>query len=106
MGLGEEYDRRDGIRLGELVALGGVHPPNLIEEAIARADRVNPWINTIVHADVRGCSQARERRARRNHLFRGVSLLLLKDPMGCACGASATARTSPRHSENLNPKVD
>ncbi len=48
MTLADEYDRRDGLGLAELVASGEVHPSELLEEAIARAERVNPRLNAIV----------------------------------------------------------
>jgi amidase len=46
--IGDEYDRRDGLGLAELVASGEVTPLELLEEAIARAERVNPKLNAIV----------------------------------------------------------
>lgn len=46
--LGEEYDRRDALGLAELVRAKEVDPSELLEEAIARAERVNPRLNAIV----------------------------------------------------------
>lgn len=43
-----EYDRYDGVGLAELVAKGEVTASELLEEAIARAERVNPRLNAIV----------------------------------------------------------
>ena len=48
MVLGEDYDRRDALGLAELVAKREVHPTELLEEAIARAERVNGRLNAIV----------------------------------------------------------
>lgn len=46
--LGQEYDRRDALGLAELVRRKDVHPSELLEEAIARAERVDPRLNAIV----------------------------------------------------------
>lgn len=43
-----EYDQYDATGLASLVANGSVTPEALLEEAIARAERVNPSINAIV----------------------------------------------------------
>ncbi|MBX3274991.1 MAG: amidase [Sandaracinaceae bacterium] len=43
-----EYDRYDGLGLAELVRRGEVSPAELLDEAIARAERVNPRVNAIV----------------------------------------------------------
>ena len=43
-----EYGRLDALGLADLVRRGEVTPAELLEEAIARAERVNPRINAIV----------------------------------------------------------
>src|SRR5688572_14088727 len=43
-----EYGQLDGLALGDLVRRREVTPAELIEEAIARAERVNPRIGAIV----------------------------------------------------------
>lgn len=43
-----EYDREDGLGLAAMVARGDVHPRELVDEAIARVERVNPAINAVV----------------------------------------------------------
>ena len=43
-----EYDSYDGLGLAELVKRGEVQPSELLEEAIARAERVNPQLNAVV----------------------------------------------------------
>src|SRR5688572_14646625 len=43
-----EYGQLDGLALGDLVRRRQVTPAELIEEAIARAERVNPHIGAIV----------------------------------------------------------
>jgi Asp-tRNA(Asn)/Glu-tRNA(Gln) amidotransferase A subunit family amidase len=40
--LAAEYDRRDGVGLAELVRSGEATALELVEEALRRADRVNP----------------------------------------------------------------
>ncbi|MGE3636662.1 MAG: amidase, partial [Sandaracinaceae bacterium] len=55
-----EYDSCDGVALAELIQKREVTPAELLEEAIARAERVNPRINAIV---VRMFDIARERAA-------------------------------------------
>jgi len=47
----EEYDRTDGLGLAAHVAKGDVTPAELLEEAIARAERLNPALNAIVLED-------------------------------------------------------
>ncbi|TNE36392.1 MAG: amidase [Alphaproteobacteria bacterium] len=42
-----EYSNYDGLALGELVNKGDVKPEELLDEAIARVDAVNPQINAI-----------------------------------------------------------
>jgi amidase len=44
-----EYDKYDGLGLAELVRSGEVSAAELLEEAIARTERVNSQINAVVH---------------------------------------------------------
>ncbi len=43
-----EYERFDAVGLAELVRAGEVHPVELVDAAIARAERLDPLINAIV----------------------------------------------------------
>src|SRR3954470_19485464 len=47
----ENYAEYDGIALAELVAKKKVKPSELVDEAIARAERLNPKLNAIVFTD-------------------------------------------------------
>jgi amidase len=44
-----DYDKYDGLGLAELVRNKQVKPAELVEEAIARIERYNPSLNTVVH---------------------------------------------------------
>jgi len=44
----DDYDRHDGLGLAGLVARGEVAPAELCEEAIRRAEALNPRLNAIV----------------------------------------------------------
>src|ERR1700722_17382559 len=46
-----EYAEYDGIGLAELVASKKVKPSELVEEAIARAEALNPKLNFVVFKD-------------------------------------------------------
>ena len=46
-----EYAKYDGIGLAELVARKEVKPSELVEEAISRAEALNPKLNAVVFAD-------------------------------------------------------
>jgi amidase len=46
-----EYDDYDAVGLAELVARKDVTPLELLDEAIARAEALNPKINAIIHKD-------------------------------------------------------
>jgi amidase len=71
-----EYGRLDALGLAELVRRGEVTPGELLEEAIARAERVNPRINAIIrplHDQARRDAAALPPS---DAPFRGVPLLL------------------------------
>ncbi|MCA8920455.1 MAG: amidase [Planctomycetes bacterium] len=70
-----DYDQYDGLGLGELVRKGEVSSAELVDEALARIDRVNPTINAVVtrfDALARGQAAA----APTSGPFAGVPLLL------------------------------
>jgi amidase len=75
MSLGEEYEGRDALGLAELVRKSEVHPTELLEEAIARAERVNPRINAIVQP-MYELARDRAKRELPDGPFRGVPFLL------------------------------
>jgi amidase len=79
-----EYATFDGLGLAELVANRDVTPAELVEEAIGRAEKVNPKLNAVVFADY---ERAREtaRHALPDGPFRGVPFFL-KDVLGFATG--------------------
>lgn len=52
MPLGEDYERRDALGLAELVAKREVHPSELLEEAVARAERESDEAFVIGGADL------------------------------------------------------
>jgi amidase len=45
----DEYADLDATALGELVRRGEVKPAELVEEAIARTERLNPSLNAVIH---------------------------------------------------------
>jgi len=79
-----DYASYDGLGLAELVANRDVQPIELVNEAIARAEAVNPKLNAVVYADYE-----RARAAAQAPLpdgpFRGVPFFL-KDILGFAKG--------------------
>lgn len=46
-----EYDQFDGLGLAELIARKKIKPSELVDEAISRAEAVNPKLNAVVFAD-------------------------------------------------------
>ena len=77
-----DYDNYDALGLAELVRTRQVTPAELLEEAIARADRLNPALNAIIY---RMDEPARATAARRSSSSR-------RSPS--AAPSSATARTT------------
>ena len=63
----DEYTDLDATALGELVCRGEVKPVELVEEAIARTERLNPALNAVIHRQFerarRDATQAAARRA-------------------------------------------
>jgi amidase len=81
----KEYASFDGLALGRMVRAREIAPEELMEAAIARAEKHNPKLNAIVFKDYdRALSTARERKPGAAP-FEGVPLLL-KDIMGDCAG--------------------
>lgn len=74
-----DYATYDGLGLAALVAKKKVHPIELLEEAIARAERLNPKLNAIIYKDYEN-ARARAKGKLRGP-FAGVPFLL-KDIFG------------------------
>ena len=89
MGGFAEYDDYDGLGLASLVRKGAVTPSELVDEAIARIERLNPQLNAVIQDmyDI-----ARETAA--GHVpdgpFKGVPFLL-KDVMATYAGVPMCA---------------
>ena len=70
----EDYDQYDGLGLAGLVASRQVAAADILEEAIARAERINPVVNAIIHPMF---DKARERLdATPRGVFEGTPFLL------------------------------
>src|SRR5215471_11757647 len=68
----EEYRKHDAISLAGLIAKREVSPEEVLETAIARAEKINPVINAIVHKQY---EQARKAAATEGPL-KGVPFLI------------------------------
>src|SRR5262249_39345085 len=79
-----EYEGLDGLALAELVAHGHVKPIELVDEAIARAEQLNPKLNFVVYRDYERARE-RARSALPKGPFTGVPFFL-KDIYGFAEG--------------------
>lgn len=79
-----EYADHDGLGLAELVAKKDVKPIELMDEAIARAEALNPKLNAIVYKDYERARTAASN-AQSSGSFAGVPFLL-KDILGDAEG--------------------
>jgi amidase len=79
-----EYDRHDGLGLAALVKKGNITPLEVMDEAIARAERLNPQLNAIIF---KAYDRARDAaKAMTPHgIFAGVPTLL-KDMRAAATG--------------------
>jgi amidase len=79
-----EYDRHDGLGLAALVKKGSITPLEVVDEAIARAERLNPHLNAVVFKDYDRARDAAK--AMTPHgIFAGVPTLL-KDMRAAATG--------------------
>src|SRR5262249_58365390 len=87
-----EYADLDGLALGELVKNGDIKPIELVEEAIRRAEQLNPTLNFVVYRDYE-----RARRTARRELPKGPFMgvpFFLKDIFGLAEGLPRSAASS------------
>ncbi|HET9030680.1 MAG TPA: amidase [Candidatus Aquilonibacter sp.] len=101
MSIGEVYDREDGLGLGRLVCVGSITPAELLEEAIARLERVNPRLNAVT---ARLFERARERAAApASGPFAGVPFLAkdLGPPL-----AGAVQSMGSRYFSTYRPQAD
>ena len=79
-----EYADLDGLALAELVKSGDIKPIELVEEAIRRAEQLNPTLNFVVYRDYERARQTARRELPKGH-FTGVPFFL-KDIFGLAEG--------------------
>ncbi|HUO97981.1 MAG TPA: amidase family protein [Rhizomicrobium sp.] len=86
-----EFDRMDGLGLAGLVASGDISASELLEEAITRAERVNPVLNAIVYRDYERARAAASAELPKGP-FAGLPFLL-KD-MGLQCEGMPTRQAS------------
>ena len=70
-----EYDSYDALGLGELVRAGQVTSADLVEESIARIERVNPQINSVVF-ELFDAARTRASKGLGNGPFAGVPFLV------------------------------
>ena len=79
-----EYEKYDALGLADLVRKKKISPRELVDEAIARAEQLNPKLNAIVYKaydDARAVAKT----AKPTGLFAGVPMFL-KDMRGGATG--------------------
>ena len=100
-----EYGRYDALGLAELVRKGEVTPGELVEEAIARIEAVNPQVNAVIHTMY---DEARKMAAEAlpDGPFAGVPFLI-KDLLASyagqpmRCGSRALRDFVPDHDSEL-----
>jgi amidase len=99
-----EYDDLDATALAELVCAGSVHPRELVEAAIERADTRDPRLNAIVHTQF---DRAREDCGRVDTTtpFPGVPFLL-KDYAGWEAGEPYRMGVRTLHDLDFRPTAD
>ena len=87
-----EYGEHDGLGLAELVRRGEVTPAELVEEAIARTEELNPTLNAVVFKGYDLARQWAEEHGTRGASapFEGVPMLL-KDILGLCPGFPTTS---------------
>ncbi len=67
----------DGTAQAELIAKGEATPLELIEAAIVRIERLNPQINSVIYPRYeKALAEARDSKASRSGIFRGVPFLM------------------------------
>ena len=79
-----DYAQYDGLGLAELVAKKKVKPIELLDEAIARAEALNPKLNAIIYKDYDRAREAAKAKLPKG-VFTGVPFLL-KDILAMAQG--------------------
>ncbi len=98
----KEYDDHDALGLAELVHSGAVSPAELLEEAIARCESINPEINAVIH-DMYDLARDAVATDLPTGAFTGVPFLL-KD-LGQAW-AGVPMRTGSRYFKDYVPDYD
>ena len=96
-----DYDDHDALGLAELVKKGAVSPSELLEEAIRRAERVNPRVNAIV-VDMQDIGRERARGELPGGAFRGVPFLMKE--MGTAYAGTPLRGASRLYQNNVSTK--
>jgi len=86
-----DYERYDGLGLGELVRGGEVTPTELVEEAIGRIEALNPKLNAVIHTQFER-ARAAAAEPPGDGPFAGVPFLL-KDIMGQEAGEPCSYST-------------
>lgn len=98
----KEYDHYDAMGLAELVHRGEMTPAELVEEAIARIEEVNPKINAVIHP-MYDIAREAARRPLPDGPFAGVPFLL-KDLL--AAYAGVPMRCGSRFLRDFVPQHD
>lgn len=96
-----DYDDYDALGLAELVKKGAVSPSELLEEAIRRAERVDPKINAIV-VDMKDIGRERARGPLPEGTFRGVPFLMKE--LGTAYAGVPLRGASRLYEHNVSPR--
>ena len=97
-------DDHDALGLGELVRSGQVRAGELIDEAIERAERVNPQLNAIIHRQYERARRDAER-PELNGPFAGVPFLL-KDYKAREAGEPYHMGVRPLRDLDYRPRTD
>jgi amidase len=84
-----DYDKYDGLGLGELVRKKEVKPSELVEEAISRIERLNPQLNAVIHKMYELARQAADKDLPDGR-FKGVPFLM-KDIFMAYAGVPLTS---------------
>lgn len=103
-----DYDKYDGLGLAELVAKGSVKPEELLDEAIARTEKLNPKVNAVVlkHYDE---ARAQIARGLPEGPYKGVPFLLkdlhlLLDGTITSFGSAAFKTNMADHNSTLTDR--